>query len=78
MHYIYTIEGIMEALQLNSRNQVERRKKAAIKEGYLPSKIICGIEYFDYGQLEKEGKPLKKEEFKTMINKSNHVQLLLF
>lgn len=79
MHYIYTIEGIKNALELKTNEQVKRRKKTAIKEGFVPSKIIGGVEYFDYAQLEMMGEPLnKKEEFKTMINKNSHVQLLLF
>lgn len=79
MHYVYSLDGIMAALELNSKDQVKRRKQSAIKEGYVPSKIMGGIEYFDYDQMEKEGEPpMKKEEYKGVMNKNRHLQLLLF
>lgn len=82
-HYIYTAEGIQEALGLTHLSEVGRKKKVAIKLGYEPSKIINGMEYFDYGQITQDGPAvnLLQIEIDEQINEAKegeNLQLVLF
>lgn len=52
MHYIYTKEGIRITIGLKTTEEINRYKKKALKKGFKPSKIIAGVEYFDYEQLK--------------------------
>jgi len=86
MHYIHSKEGIREALNLRESSQVRPYINKAIKEGFLPFKIICGVEYYDYNQIRRIGIPPNKKEddnecdskYRSVLNRNKHVQLLLF
>ena len=49
-HYIYTKEGVAGAKGIDIA-RVEKYKKRALSNGFQPSKIIGGIEYFDFDEL---------------------------
>lgn len=78
-HYVYSREGIINALDLRSYSDVEKKKKVAIKKGFIPSKVLDGIEYFDFDQLSQIGDPpLNKKELMFIVNKNKHKQLVFF
>ena len=54
-HYVYTKEGITDAIGLKSVSQINKYKRDAIKAGYIPSKTMGGTEYFDFDQITQFG-----------------------
>ncbi len=82
-HYIYTAEGIQDALGLSNLSEVGKKKKVAIGLGYEPSKILNGTEYFDYGQITRSGPAVNHLKLKSQkqiaeINEGENLQLVLF
>lgn len=60
-HFIYTREGVAEALGLKKMSSINRYIKKAKKLGVKPSKNIGGIEYFDIDLLKNPPKQKNKK-----------------
>jgi len=50
--YVHTLEGAIDALGITDVRVIKRRAKKALERGKIPSKIICGTEYFDLDILD--------------------------
>jgi len=80
-HYVHTKDGACQAIGLNTNSELARYKRNAIQEGYEPSKVIGGTEYFDIEQLLQNGDAehfLEKQIEKQIKDaKNNSIQLTL-